>query len=710
MARTTLRLKRQPSGTADADLMDTRPLRDAVNRLASSAEVLLEDRDGTKISDYPRGQRVEVEYSTDGGSTFTRRWAGFVQDRTRKTQGGVDRVVLQLVGYDHFLTTRSVFKAYTDTRLDALVEDVVKNFTPVQWVAANVTLENPSKTITRDFQGETPRDILSEVTSISADEDFGVNDDFEFFLEKRETQRAGRDITDGDWISYDLPEKGSAAVNRVELFYGAPGSRSRVIVEDRAAQRDLKAKLDASSNVVISKEVTFPEISNEDAAQDKANEILNKREPVLQGPVRIPLGGFEMDAGDVFRLQIGEKNLDADFRIAEILYHWTRGIAELIVAEDVADVEDLLVELSGTVQRVSARDADPDATFTQFLTLKGGVVVNSDPGFTKVEIDADALTLGMSGADEGAVGFTSSEQIGFGKTSTRTSTFRLITLDADTLIPGLGTGDTRQMGFGGDTLGLGRDDTVEDVDFSKIIVTNTLLNHLRDAWQGETIPAIETVAVGTGSSDPSVADTDLESQVLEEDTLRQRHGSPDRVAWAARILPEAGLQEASVTEWGIKDANGDLVLRCTFDEVNPSRGQLLLLATREILEDDPDRLGVITDLGVENLVDLLLGTGDGAPPTEMRFGTGTTDAATGDTSLESPIAASDASLETEDKRAGQTSVIGRLGTGEGNGHDISEEGEENSADEVLTRVVFEAVSKTSDFALETNHPLIAGNK
>ncbi len=701
MTRTVWRAVRQPGSIADEDLIDVRPLTDAINRLASKAVLIFQDPNGDKQGDYPRGQRVELEYSKDTGQTWTQRASGWVQDTVRNTEGGVDRVTVNLVGYDHFLTTEKVYREYISTSLNDIVQDLIENFTPVTYDASLVNLEQGTKTITRDFQGESVRAALSEITSQSADEDFGVNDDFKFFLEKRETTRAGSDITDGDWFAYDLPEQGRASVNRVELFYGQAGSRARVIVEDRAQQRELKDRLGAASNVVISKSVTYPEIGNEDAAEAKAREILERREPVLKGTIRT-FDREDMEPGEVFRLQIGEKNLDKDFRIAQVDYFWQRGETIVTAAEDVADVEDLLVSLADTVHRVSSRDADPDATFTQFLDLRDGVEINTRAGFTDTSTASDGFLAGFT---QSFAGFGSEDIVVFVLDTTRVASVRLFQHADDVMIAGFGATELPAGFVDGARAGFARG-TVQDQAITKAVATTPFLNAVRDAWQGENPPEVTQVALGTDGTDPVSTDTDLGAEVVVQATLREDEFAATVIRWADQIIPDGDLTSQTIQEFGIKDANGALWIRGTFEAFTPTRQDLILVSTEEEIQDDPDRLGVITTVGQQRIVDTLLG-GTGHEATIMVFGTGTADPDEGDTALGNQVASKAVSFQ--DRSRGVSDVDARLATGDANGNDLSELGEKNASGELLSRVVYEALSKTSDFALDANHRFVVIN-
>lgn len=653
------RAVRQPSGDVDTDLFDVAPVTLTANRFARSAALVFDDVDGAKSDAYPRGQRVELEVSTDGGSSWTRRSAGFVQDKTDAAQGATTDV--ELVGYDHLLRRREVYKTYTDATISTILEDLITSFTAVQWVAGNVDVGNDT-TITREFKGERVDEAIQELASRSADERFGVTDDFEFFFRQQDTSRAPS-IVDGDWLDYDLPEDGKRAVNRVRLFYGQSGSESSVIVEDREAQRDLKDQLAASRRVVISTEATYPEIGNEDAARDKAKQLLGQRSERLTGTVTT-FGHFDTSPGDVLRLQINEKNVDTDFAVAQIEHYWSRDETKLTLAENRGDVGDLLVGLSDEVGRVSARAADPDAGFTRFLEFTSGVTVAVDATVRRDELAADQF---LAGFGRSTPGFERADRPGF-RLESRT-----------------------------------------EVAVESLSPTKAFLNLLRDLWQGESSTDLTHLALGHGGDGATRSDTAL----IDEATRHAlQHAGPtgtSSVELEGSRLPAGGaLAGTSLQEAGVFDAasGGNLYTRVTFDSTH-SASTIHSVDLVLTLDDDPDRQGVITTTGQERLRDLVVGE-TGHEPATMVYGTDTTSETAGDTALGAKVH-EDAIDSTADRSTGITDVVERIAAGEVNGNDLSELGEENASDELLSRLVFEPLAKTSDFALETTHRFVVEN-
>jgi hypothetical protein len=655
------RAVRQPNGTTDTDLYDLRPLSDAYKQFASSALASFLDPNASKASNYPRGQRVELQYSTDGGSTWSTRFAGTVLETTRTMRDNLPQLDVDIVGYDHLLKRRRVYKTYSSTTLSSILEDVIKQFTAVTWDATAVTVQN-DKTITREFLGVKVDEVVRYIASESADEEFGVDNNLTFFFRQQDIQRADP-LGDADIISHDLPDNGKRSINRFKLFYGPSGSRASVVVEDREAQRSLKDKLGTSSRVVLSDSDTIPEITDETRAKNIAEQRLGERSELLTGTITT-FERFSTSPGDVFSLTRSAVGIDdEDFRVAQVDHYWQRGETEVTIAEQRGNIDDILVGLSDSVQNDRARDADPDATETTFLDLSSGVDVTTTTTITQDTLASDAF---VPGVDRSKLGFKQSDVLGF-RMSTRSTTSE-----------------------------------------SKAVTTAAGLDRFRDAWQGESLATLSHVAVGTDNSDPTRADTSL-TEADRTATTDHATGTTT-VTYGDAVFPAGGgLTGADITEVGVFDAasGGNLYTRATLDAVSHASDTVTAVDVAVSVADDGDLPGVITDTGQERLRDLYLKE-TGHAPSDMLLGTGTTDASTSDSSLGTKIIEK-AIDSTADRSTGITDVIMRLGSGEANGNDLAEVGEENSSDELLTRLVFEPFSKTSNDILETNHRFEASN-
>lgn len=657
------RLQHQPSGTIDADLYDIRTT-EAVNRYASHFVAQLEDADGTKAAEYPRGQRVLAQYSTDGGQTWQTKQAGFVNYFNDTGRDQTDQLEVLFIGYDHFLRRRPVFETFTGVSVSTALQTLITEHTPVTWNAANVEVTNDA-TFTREIKGEKADEVLSYLASASGGEEYGVNDDFEFYFHPRETSSAPSNILFGDWFDYDLPEEGRQAVNQVRIFYGQAGNRSSVIVEDRTSQRQLKDRLGAPRRVVLSNEAAYPEIDNESAAYAKGREILEGRSPVRTGSVKT-LQRQDWEPGDVFRLEIPPKGIDTTFRAAEIRHDWGRGETTMKVAENEGNVTDLLVGMSDEIERIDFREADPAATYTRFLELGVGATV-SISGTLSQRTTADAFAAGFGPAGD---------QAGFVSTASGQPQVGLIFGDRATPA---GTG----------------------------AATTAALNQFRDVWQGATAAQITDFALGSGSRPPAQSDSALETQVHTGLVDSVNASESFQITFEATVAPGGPLEGQKIQEFGFLDSAGRLHSRTVLDTsvVHTAATETSITMTFTV-DNDPQQAGVVTDTGQTRLRDMFLDHANTTAhhPTDRAYGTGTADVAETDSALGMKVAEAPIT-EFTDGSVGTTDTVMRLGTGDANGNDLSELGDENAANELLTRSVFEGIQKTLDFALETNTTL-----
>jgi hypothetical protein len=471
---------------------------------------------------------------------------------------------------------------------------------------------------------------------------------------------------DGDWYDYDLPDQGMNAVNRVRVFYGEAGSRSSVIVEDRVSQRDLKDGLNTPRRVVFSHDVTYPEISNEDAAAAKGREILSDRTPTLTGTVNT-FDRFEVSAGDVIALEIPEKGINDDFRVAEITYRDVLD-TKVKVAENVGDVRDLLVGMSDEIDRISARDADPDATFTQFLDFTLGVTLEQSGQATQTVVSPSAISLGWEPSGTNTLGWD----------------------------PGTTAPPTLGWGLAGSS----------STDISEGAMTVPAIEQFRDVWQGATATEVTHYAVGTGTGAVSAADDSLGNELYREAVDSVSANGSFGVRFEGTLSPGGSVEGEEITEVGFFDASsgGNMYLRVRFDTPVVHTGDTSTEFQFDVtVGADSAQPGVVTNTGRTRLRDMWLDTTNSTnhEPTDRAYGTGTAAETGSDTSLASKVAERDID-STADRGTGLTDVKMRIPTGEANGNTITEFGDENAANELLTRITFEGIDKSSDFALDSN--------
>jgi len=382
-----LRLPNDGGHVVDDALLNVE-VTDAFNRFARSATAVLDDPDGTVAERYPRPTPVELEVKRGVGDRYRRRFGGFVVN----PKSGRNETELEVLSHDFWLRKRQVFRSYADAPITAVLEDLIVRLTPLAWVPDNVEVVH-DEPITRDWKGERLDEVLAELGSVSADEEFGATDGGAFFFRPRERRAAPRTFSAGEYAAADFSEDGKQEVNEVTVYYGQGSNTGAVAVEDRASQKELAQKLDRPRPVVIGATKSFPEIATEEAAERKARQILNDRSVIQTGSLDT-WEAFGVRPGDVTRVVVPEQDVDRDFRVAEITYRWADDETEVRLAENTGGVVDTLVSLSNEVARIDSRAADDSATITQFLEFGQDLGVEVDLAAYKRTVPDDQLLFG----------------------------------------------------------------------------------------------------------------------------------------------------------------------------------------------------------------------------------------------------------------------------------------------------------------------------
>lgn len=376
----------------DDRLLDVPDCTLAYNRFARSAEVELDDPDGVIPDEYPRPTPVELEVKRDIDDEYSRRFGGFVNNPKSEQ----NTATLELLSHDAWIRSRDVYKSYSSTPISTILNDLITDLTPLTWDASRVNVYD-DVSVDVSWSG-TPLDkVVEELASYSNDELFGATDDMVFFFEQRDSNRAPRDFTQGQYFadSVEFEEDGSAELNEVTVYYGGNPASDAVVVDDASAKKSLADELGADRPVVISTSKTFTEITTEQAARRKGREILSGASAIQTGELKT-WEAFGVDPGDVTRVQVPEQSIDAEFRVAEISHAWGDDETQIKLAENEQGVVDALVELSDEVSRVEARAADNNATITRFTTFDLPFAVEFDVQAYKRTVPDDQLLFGTS--------------------------------------------------------------------------------------------------------------------------------------------------------------------------------------------------------------------------------------------------------------------------------------------------------------------------
>jgi hypothetical protein len=343
----------------DGRLLDVY-VRDAFNRFARKADIVLDDPDGTAPDVYRRGTPVDLEVNYNG--TWEQRWSGFVIDpRTEE-----DQTTVELYGHDFWLRKRNVVSSYDQMTIEAILEDLITRLTPLKWVPELVDVDYTDP-IGVSWRGQSLDEVVNELSTYSAQEEFGATNDREFYFQQQDSVSSLRDYGPGDYIEANFGEDGTKEINQVTVYYGEGDNTGGVTVDDRSSQEDLATTVGAEDDrVVLGVTRSYPEIDNEEAARVKAEDILTGRTAIRTGNIQT-WDSFEVYPGDVARVDIPEHDVDEDMRVAQIEYKWMDDETNIKFAEADEGVVDALVDLSNEVERVESRGIDETSTITQFL-------------------------------------------------------------------------------------------------------------------------------------------------------------------------------------------------------------------------------------------------------------------------------------------------------------------------------------------------------
>ncbi|AXR81488.1 LamG domain-containing protein [Natrarchaeobaculum sulfurireducens] len=331
--------------------------KDAFNRFAREAEILLDDPNGEALAVYQRGTPIELQVYAAG--EWRTRWGGFVVDP--KTEE--DETQVTLYGHDLWLRKRNVMSNYEEMTIREILKDLIDRLTPLQWDDELVDIED-NRTLSIKFSGQQLDEVISELSTYSGDEDFGATNDRRFWFQRRGTRQSSRDITPDSYTDAEFDEDGTNDANQVTVYYD--DGDSSVTVNDRDAQEELAESIGAEDRVILDVTKSYPETESEENARNKAEDILNNRSVMRTGTVTT-WDSFDVFPGDEMYVDIPEHDVDKEMAVAAIEYHWTEDETEITLASGDEGVVDALVDLSDEVERIDSRDADEDALRTEIV-------------------------------------------------------------------------------------------------------------------------------------------------------------------------------------------------------------------------------------------------------------------------------------------------------------------------------------------------------
>lgn len=617
---------------------------DAVNRFGRKATAWVDDVEGERSNKYPRGTGIVFEVSPAGSSEFIERFRGFVVEQREEERNGRDMLEVETYSFDYFLRKDTIERDFDgETIFDAL-EEIIEDFTPVKWEPDNVEVVN-NEQLTRSYRGEKVDEFLDEVSSKSANEEYGVNDDVEFFFRPREFGVAPRDVDNSQWLDYDFPEESKQTVNEVQLFYGEGGDSGSVIVDRGSDKQELQDNLGLAGPGTLRKEITYEDITNESDARDKAEQVLDQKEVVQRGEVTT-FGLFSAEPGDVISVEIVSQDINQNFRIAEIEYNWADDSTTLQLVERTDKDDERLVEITDTLDRVERRNANRDAIATRFVDTETGGLIQAEVQLVFREFGSGRFN----------------------------------------------------PGFGRDSLGFGRSEPglhIAEVNILNEIasrVTTTLKNAIRTAWRGDGTPDIDVLAIGSDGSNPSRTDTELGDEI-DSLSVDPRASGDKSATWEGNISFSTAEE---IGELGLKDINEDLFSRLVVDSFELPADTSLDIRYTLTVSNNGSKSGVQTNDGQEAVRDILIANNPDLP-TDIAFGSDNTMADESDTALGTELTTTPID-EFRNRQTGVVDVIARLAEEDQEGETIAETGIKSNGT-LLTRATFAEFVKEENQAV-----------
>lgn len=275
----TFEVTRDGDTVVDA-VFDVSPLVDTANPFGDYCVVKMDDRGGEKFENFERGTRIDVTITEDGQSYD--RFTGYVVERRETEQSGADVLEVEAYSFDQFLRRNTVTNDQTGNTIGEALADIIETDTPVSYVAANVDVGDDQE-LTRSYQGAKVETVLRDLAFKSANENFGVNDDLEFFFRPGESVHIDRGIDNTQWFNYDIPELGKQAINEVEVWFD--DGQESVVVDDGTDKLDLQENLGLPQPGTQRAELNRPLITDIGDAEDEGRKYLSFRNATLSGTV-----------------------------------------------------------------------------------------------------------------------------------------------------------------------------------------------------------------------------------------------------------------------------------------------------------------------------------------------------------------------------------------------------------------------------------------
>lgn len=371
---------------------------DSIDRYARSAMVtIMADNSRDLLADYPTYTVIRIYYDDGAGDVL--RMVGFVSS----IESGKTSAKIEILGGDYWLRAREVFVTYTAQTKSYILQDLIENFTPIEWDASLVDVTNDDA-ITREWRGVRVDEIISEISGLSANEMFGCDDDFKFFFSPRDLTPGPQPFTDRNMLEATRLNNENTGVDRVTVYYNGTGA---VSVENREVTAANQGTAGTDSPIVRTATYEHPEIGTEAIAFEKANYYL-KAKPPLDLIEILTLGFPEIVPGMVMNITSTDINVSAeDFVVSEISFDSNSQETRMKMIENSDGVIDALTMLSTEKTRVDMKSMSASIVATESVVIDAPVNVkitaveiyqaNNDTGYFRFGAFGD----GIGGAETG---------------------------------------------------------------------------------------------------------------------------------------------------------------------------------------------------------------------------------------------------------------------------------------------------------------------
>jgi len=327
------------------------------------------------VTNYDTAQSI----ADDPRPNFSQRFTGYVVERNDQNEtGGRDNLQLTVYSFDQLLRADSVSNDQTGKTITEALEDIIKTDTAVTWNSNNVSVVDEQE-LTESLQGEKVEDALLKLSKKSVDEQFGVDDSIEFFFSEQEPVAAPNDIGEGDWIDYQLPERGEENKNESRTYFNSDGSgdSDRVaVVDDGVNQLELQESLGTEDPVVIANDRDRNDLTNvDDAGEDAEQNLEDKEVAKVYEFVGEAEDFLTAKPGEVFDVEIQAAGINGEFRIAELEYQDVGSTVRITAIRNKGNTDDVLRRVTERLRRKELETADFDGPEDRINIAEVGVEI-----------------------------------------------------------------------------------------------------------------------------------------------------------------------------------------------------------------------------------------------------------------------------------------------------------------------------------------------